>query len=216
MINVCFHGVGQSERSVDEDESHYWVGKAQFLGLLDEIATWPDCSISFDDGNASDFEIALPALVERGLHASFFVLAGRLDHPGSLSSEHLRELRNAEMSVGTHGMDHVSWRRMDEPTRVRELVEARARLVEVVGSVSEAALPRGQYDRRTLASLRRLGYERVYTSDRRPARRGAWLQPRYSVTEYSSPENFRQAALIPPNVGRRAYLELKGVVKRLR
>ena len=43
--------------------------------------------ISFDDGNASDLEIGLPALLERGLTATFFVLAGRLGRPGSLDAD---------------------------------------------------------------------------------------------------------------------------------
>ena len=48
--------------------------------------------LSFDDGNSSDVEIALPALRERGLPRRFFVVAGRLDRPGSLSRDDVREL----------------------------------------------------------------------------------------------------------------------------
>jgi len=33
--------------------------------------------LSFDDGNRSDVGIALPALLERELSATFFVVAGR-------------------------------------------------------------------------------------------------------------------------------------------
>lgn len=216
MINVCFHGIGRPLRHIDDDEAQYWVSHPQFLELLDEVAGWPDCAISFDDGNASDAELALPALAERGLHATFFVLAGRIDVPGSLSSEQVLELLHAGMALGSHGMDHVSWRGMDSATQARELVEARTQIAALAGKVTEAALPRGQYDRRTLGALRRLGYTRVYTSDRRRARPGAWLQPRFSVTRDSTSETFRKAALEPPPLARRAYLELKGVVKRLR
>jgi hypothetical protein len=61
-------------------------------------------------------------------------------------------------------------------------VDARRRLEDVVGGeVVEAACPFGSYDRRVLGELRRAGYRRVYTSDRGPARRGDWLQPRNTV-----------------------------------
>ena len=47
--------------------------------------------------------------------------------------------------------------------------------------VIEAACPFGSYDRRVLGELRRAGYRKVYTSDRGPAGRGDWLQPRNTV-----------------------------------
>ncbi len=187
-----------------------------YLRILDELATWPAVHLSFDDGNASDLELGAPALVERGLHATFFVLAGRLDTPGSLASDQVRELRRLGMDVGTHGMDHVSWRSMTPEVRERELVEARALIADLAGDVREAALPRGQYDRKLLGWLRRLGYLRVHTSDRRPARAGAWIQPRFSVTKDDTPATLVGGVLRPRPAHERLLLEAKGLAKRLR
>ncbi|MFI2753381.1 polysaccharide deacetylase family protein [Cellulomonas sp. P22] len=215
--NICFHGIGTPGRAIDDtDESHYWIERDTYLRVLDEIATWPATTVSFDDGNVSDIEIGLPALVERGLTATFFVLAGRLDTPGSLTTDDVAALHGAGMRVGSHGMDHVSWRSMAPAVRRRELVDAREVIAGVVGEVTEAALPRGQYDRTTLTWLRRLGYQAVHTSDRRPATPGAWLQPRFSVTCHDTPATLVQAALTPRPTFERATLELKGLVKRLR
>jgi peptidoglycan/xylan/chitin deacetylase (PgdA/CDA1 family) len=214
--NVCFHGIGFPGRTIDDDEARYWVSRDAYLRILDELATWPATTISFDDGNASDVEIGLPALAERGLSATFFVLAGRLDTSGSLSTDEVAALWQAGMRVGSHGMNHVSWRAMPPAVRQRELVEARATIAAIVGEVTEAALPRGQYDRTTLAWLRRLDYRAVHTSDRRPAVTGAWLQPRFSVTADDTPETLVRAALAPRPAPERAMLELKGLVKRWR
>jgi hypothetical protein len=192
--NVCFHGIGFPGRTIDDDEARYWVSRDAYLRILDELATWPATTISFDDGNASDVEIGLPALAERGLSATFFVLAGRLDTSGSLSTDEVAALWQAGMRVGSHGMNHVSWRAMPPAVRQRELVEARA----------------------TLAWLRRLDYRAVHTSDRRPAVTGAWLQPRFSVTADDTPETLVRAALAPRPAPERAMLELKGLVKRWR
>lgn len=214
--NVCFHGIGSPGRTIDDDEARYWVSRDAYLRILDELATWPATAISFDDGNASDVEIGLPALAERGLSATFFVLAGRLDTSGSLSTDEVTALQRAGMRVGSHGMDHISWRSMPPAVRHRELVEARRAIAAIVGEVTEAALPRGQYDRATLTWLRRLGYQAVHTSDRRPAVTGAWLQPRFSVTRDDTPETLVRAALVPRPALERAALELKGLVKRWR
>ena len=214
--NICFHGIGAPGRSIDDDEARYWITADEYLRILDEIATWPATVISFDDGNASDVEIGLPGLLERGLTGTFFVLAGRLDTAGSVTSEQVAGLGAAGMRVGSHGMDHVSWRSMSPDVQRRELVEAREVIEAIAGDVTEAALPRGQYDRGTLGALRRLGYTAVHTSDRRLATAGAWLQPRFSVTRDDTPQTLVQAALVPPPAHRRAALEAKGLLKRWR
>lgn len=217
FVNVCFHGVGTPRRELEPGEDLYWVATDQFHAILDELSTWPAVQISFDDGNASDAEIALPALVERGLRADFFVVAGRLGAPGSLDEEGVRRLRRRGMGIGTHGMSHRSWRDMDPDTLLDELVVARARLAGVANApVDMAACPLGRYDRRLLTELRDLGYTRVFTSDRRSARREAWLQPRYSVLRHHTPQSLRNEVLVRPGLARRTKLSAVGVVKRLR
>lgn len=215
--NICFHGIGTPRRPLEPGEDVYWVDTTRFLALLDEVAAWPSARISFDDGNASDVDIALPALVERGLSADFFVLAGRLGQAGSVDDEGVRELRRQGMTIGTHGMAHRSWRDMDAATLHAELVAARDRLAEVAGApVDTAACPLGRYDRRLLNELRRLDYRRVFTSDRRPARPDAWLQPRFSARRHDTPDSLRAEALAPTPLGRRLVATAKGVAKRLR
>ena len=217
VLNVCFHGIGTPSRELEPGESRYWVTTEQFESILDEIVSWPSLQISFDDGNQSDVEVGLPALVDRGLTATFFVLAGRLDSAGSLYPADVVDLCSAGMTVGTHGMNHRSWRRMNEQTGRQELVDARDRIAEVAGrSVDQAALPLGQYDRRLLSHLRRLGYRSVHTSDRRLALAGSWLQPRFSVRADDSPQTMREAVKSAQQSRRRMKLEAVGLAKRLR
>jgi peptidoglycan/xylan/chitin deacetylase (PgdA/CDA1 family) len=215
VINVCFHGVGTPRRELEPGEHQYWVDTSQFHQILDELLTWQQVRISFDDGNLSDRTEALPALLERDLTADFFVLAGRLDTAGSLGRDDVRELQKHGMRIGTHGMWHRPWRGMDLATRDRELITAREQLAELTGGpIDLAACPLGSYDREVLAQLRRLGYHRVFTSDRRRARPHAWLQPRFSVRHQDTPESLRAEAR--PGVVRRAQAGLVGVAKRLR
>ena len=73
--------------------------------------------------------IALPALRERGLTATFFVVAGRLGEPGFLDERGVRALADAGMAIGCHGMRHRPWRGLDERRAARGAGrrEARAR-----------------------------------------------------------------------------------------
>jgi hypothetical protein len=114
-------------------------------------------------------------------------------------------------------MWHRPWRGLDPATSDAELVQARDRLAVVAGTVVDtAACPLGRYDRELLGRMRRLGYRRVFTSDRRRARAGSWLQPRYSVRRDDTPDSLRAEALVGPGMLSKLKLEAVGAVKRLR
>lgn len=217
VTNVCFHGVGTPRRDLEPGEADYWIGRDAFLGILDELAGRPGVRISFDDGNASDVEIALPALVERGMTATFFLLAGRLDDAGSVHRDRVRALAAGGMPIGSHGMDHRSWRGLTADESRVELGEARDVLSEVSGTqVVEAALPLGRYDRGVLSELRRRGYDRVYTSDQTEARPDAWLQPRFSVRRHDTAATVHERILRARPFVQRAERRVAQLVKSLR
>jgi peptidoglycan/xylan/chitin deacetylase (PgdA/CDA1 family) len=198
IIGICFHGVGTPDSGLDQEAAEYFVSRDLFLAVLDEVADRPDVDLTFDDGYASDVEVALPAILERGLSARFFPLAGMLGRPGHLDTTGVRALADAGMTVGSHGMRHRSWRGLDEGSGREELVSARAMIAEASGAlVTSVACPFGAYDRRVLAALRHQGYVQVFTSDRRRARVSDWLQPRYSVLRGDSVSRVREDILAP-------------------
>jgi peptidoglycan/xylan/chitin deacetylase (PgdA/CDA1 family) len=86
VLNLTFHGIGEPPAAVGVDERDVWLSEADFVAALDAIRTLPEATVSFDDGNASDLRIALPALRERGIGATFFVVAARLGEPDYLSA----------------------------------------------------------------------------------------------------------------------------------
>lgn len=214
--NLLLHGVGAPARSLEPGEGALWI-QPDLLGAVLDIATERRPGLSSDDGNRSDVDLVLPALAERGLTATFFILAGRLNRPGSLSEAAVRELRDAGMHIGTHGMDHIPWRRLDPQTARREFVDARNRLEDVVQApIRYAACPFGRYDRQVLARLKRQDYERVYTSDGWPAKPDVWLQPRYSVRGADTEASIRARLDGRRDLRSRALSTSKGLWKRLR
>jgi peptidoglycan/xylan/chitin deacetylase (PgdA/CDA1 family) len=181
-LNLALHGIGRPARQLEPGEDEYWVTVEQFERVLDAIADRPDVHLTFDDGNESDVEIALPRLVERGLNAEFFPLAGRLGQRGYIDRDGLRELVRAGMEVGSHGWEPRDWRRLDDRHAHRELEDAPRLLGDLCGKpVCRFSLPFGKYDRLVLARLRQAGATRVYTSDGGTARHDGWLQPRTEV-----------------------------------
>lgn len=182
-VVVNFHGIGEPPAGVPRDELPYWCPRDEWPGIADVLAEahrhGMPLEITFDDGNTSDLEEGLPALVQRGLSAAFHVCAGRLGQPGYVDAEALLRLREAGMTVGSHGWDHVDLRTLSDTDLVRATRGSRDRLSEACGApVTRFAVPLGSYDRRV---LRHLGdYRTVYTSDATDAARPSWLVPRWS------------------------------------
>jgi len=203
---------------LEPDEALYWVGAEQFDELLDVVARYPSVRITFDDGNASDAALALPALLRRDLDASFFVVSGRLDQPGSLATADVRGMADSGMTVGSHGMWHRSWRSVNDEELQVELAGAAAVIAAASGQpVRHVACPFGSYDRRVLSAIRRLGFARVYTVDGGAARSDAWLQSRYTVRATDTPADIERLARTPRGPALPAAVRTaKSFVKRWR
>jgi peptidoglycan/xylan/chitin deacetylase (PgdA/CDA1 family) len=214
---LTFHGVGPIDRQLDPGESDVWVDHQQYLALLDRIAGRDDVQITFDDGNASDLELGLPALSERGLRATFFVVAGRLGAPGFLDEPDVRTLRDAGMRIGSHGMHHRPWRGLDDRTLYEEVVDAKSILERVVGSpVTQAGCPFGAYDRRVLRAAHHAGFRHVYTSDRGSAAPHAFVQARNSIGPHDPPEVMERIAALEASLPRLAARRARQAIKRWR
>ena len=188
LVILNFHGVGDPPPGTDPTERIYWWDQTAFNSVLDQVCsalleTDLRITITFDDGNMSDARIALPALSRRGLTARFFVCAGRIGQAHYLDKPAVADLLAAGMSIGSHGMHHVDWRRASAEELEQETVGARQMLEDACAyPVDEVAIPFGSYDRRVIGTLRRQNWRSVYTSDGGHALDDAWLKPRNTLS----------------------------------
>lgn len=168
---------------MDNGERNCWLDQDHFEAVLDIAQGEPHVQLTFDDGNASDVEMALPALLKRGLQATFFICTGRLDQPHFLSRAQIPVLLTAGMQIGSHGIDHVPWRHLF-PDQLKQEIEGSRLVIENTcrRPVTAAACPFGAYDRVVLRGLRRAGYSAVYTSDGGAAKANEWLRARTTIT----------------------------------
>lgn len=181
---LIFHGIGEPRRQLEPGEEVFWVTRKRFREILDHIVAMGDEApeITFDDGNASDADIALPELEARGLRAVFFLLSARIGTPGSLTEADVRRLAGAGHVIGLHGATHRDWRGLDAAGRQAEFRDARQRLAELSGApVTLAAAPFGLYDRAVTETLIGEGFEALYTSDRGRTTDATFLRPRNCI-----------------------------------
>lgn len=193
LMVLNFHRIGKPKREFDDGEADVCVEREQFVEILDVVSGRSDVHLTFDDGNSSDVTEALPELTRRGLQAEFFVCPARFGTAEFVDENDVRELHLAGMSLGSHGMDHVRWRRLEPSAIDREIVQAQRLLEDALQApVETAACPFGAYDRRTLSALRAAGFKRVYTSDGGRAHAKDWLVARNTVRRCDTAESIER------------------------
>lgn len=199
QLTLNLHGLGEAPSYVPDDEARYWLPVDFFVEVLDLVSQRTEVRLTFDDGNATDFEVALPELAKRNMRAEFFVLAGRIGQPGYLTPAQIRELLASGMGIGLHGMEHRPWAGCDSAELDVEIDQARRQIEAVAGRpITRAACPFGAYDARCLRRLRDAGFERVYTSDGGVVRRGDWLQCRNTLQNTHRVQDVRALVDSPP------------------
>ena len=166
-------------------------------------------AITFDDGLASVAHTAVPLLVERGLTATVFCVAGYLgsttDWPTHRAgtpilplagARELEELVRAGFEIGSHGMEHAPLVGSDHAQLRREVIGSRDALEQVVGvPVPSFAFPYGAGPSEAARSLVRETYSAACSARLGYVRRDADLfaLPRVDAHYVRRPQLLRGA-----------------------
>ena len=222
QLILGLHGIGSPHHGVTDDERSYWVSRQAFISLLQTFVVTREASnlpvaITFDDGNESDALIALPELAKRNLKAIFFVVAARIGLPHYLDRAAIRDLVSAGMEIGSHGMHHCDWRKLDSMMLHVEIDAARRRIEDLCGSaVTRVGIPFGSYDRHVLKQLRAERLDCVCTSDGGLAQSDAWLKPRQTIDSNVSEATMKSLITSYPSLPLRLRRCTAMIYKRLR
>jgi peptidoglycan/xylan/chitin deacetylase (PgdA/CDA1 family) len=118
--------------------------------------------ITIDDGWDDGYTYALPILQSHGFVATYFVIAGRIDQAGFLSSVHLQALVAAGEEIGDHTMDHYRLAVRPAASLTYEIDAAAARIAQVTGYWPESlAYPYGSVNAHAEAGVAACGELRI-------------------------------------------------------
>lgn len=122
--------------------------------------------LTFDDGWASDWQLARPVLARFGWRSEHFVIAGSIGRPDFLSWADVRALDAGRDAVHSHTLTHPDLDRLPHDAVHEELSASRAVLENALGHrVGFLSLPGGTGARpTTLLLAQALGYRAVCTS----------------------------------------------------
>lgn len=180
---LTFHSIGPLERQAGKDEMRYNVSAEQFAKWMAAISrSQPQCLVTFDDGNKSDIEIALPILKKHNVTAKFFPTISQIGQQDYMTWDDIRSLVAAGMQVGSHGLDHVAWTECSPDQLLNELQQSRETLQQQLDTpINCAAAPFGAISPLVYHAARRAGYTKLYTSSPRSSFTATNLVSRYSV-----------------------------------
>ncbi|MEV6346233.1 polysaccharide deacetylase family protein [Actinoplanes sp. NPDC051851] len=106
--------------------------------------TGPVFCLSFDDGHPSWRDVVVPALLDLGVPATFFVTTGLIGRPGNLTWRDCREIRDAGFGFGSHTVTHHRLADQSAYDAVREVVDSKREIEDELGDeVRDFAAPYG-------------------------------------------------------------------------
>jgi peptidoglycan/xylan/chitin deacetylase (PgdA/CDA1 family) len=180
---LMYHGIHNNNSDAGEFDANYSVSEAVFrqhleslrdhdyeATLLDGINTENShrkkVVITFDDGDKSNIEKALPILVEYCMKAEFFITTGRIGFDKNvLDRGDILQLSQSGMSVQSHGVTHKYLTGLNPEELQYELLESKLYLEKIThNKVQYLSLPGGRGDGNVTNAARQLGYKAICTS----------------------------------------------------
>jgi peptidoglycan/xylan/chitin deacetylase (PgdA/CDA1 family) len=175
---LVYHGLTKTgSPELPLRERKYWVTTSEIQEQIKEIRhgrydvinlqNWfgldrqvsPSVAITFDDGRVSDYETALPLLLENGLTATFFVNTSKIGSLGYLNWSQVRNMQKHGMSFQSHSHDHVYLTRLSRPALEDQLRRSRRALQDALGRrIDLLAPPFGRFNDRVVDAAHLTGY----------------------------------------------------------
>jgi peptidoglycan/xylan/chitin deacetylase (PgdA/CDA1 family) len=191
---LCYHSIDpdwESPLAVTPEafaEHCAWLARSRRMLDLDTAVVQMDAfgrlprrtgAVTFDDGLAPVFDLALPVLEKHGIPATVFLVAGTLTETGhpvdwvddppaeplrTLTKDQVLEMRAAGVRFGSHSQAHRDLTALGEEECERDLRESRGVLEELLGGpVRHLAYPGGRHDDRVRRAAARAGFTHGFT-----------------------------------------------------
>lgn len=131
---------------------------------MSSVRTHPGAIIttSWDDGHVLDLRTA-ELLRRYDLKGTFYVPTNCAEWP--LTATSARELLNMGMEIGSHTVSHAVLPRVADSRVQYELIESKKALEDLTGrQITAFCFPKGKFDRRTCALVRKAGYRVARTT----------------------------------------------------
>ncbi|MDO5628975.1 MAG: polysaccharide deacetylase family protein [Mobilicoccus sp.] len=154
-----------------KDAGFTTIDPADYEAYLTMGTPLPDKPVllTFDDGKDNQPGAALPALIDRGMKGTWFIMTVVIGNSGWTTKEQVREMADEGIVIGSHTWDHHDVRKYAGDDFTTQFVESRATLQELSGqAVDTFAYPYGAWNTAALPPLDEAGYTTAFQLDEKP------------------------------------------------
>jgi len=198
MSNLMYHGI-ISKDSISPPKREtgaelYDVRIDNFRAQMDYLRRQRKQAIlTFDDGEMNNYEIALPIIKGLGFNAYFFIIVKRIGNEGYMGWKELKNLAEAGMTVGSHGLTHEVLTNLKDSQIIEELRASKNCLEKNLGiPINSFSVPRGFCNDKIIQMAYEAGYSQIFISDKPECLESA-CTPRIAVKADWSLKRFQQA-----------------------
>lgn len=156
------------------DEQMAWLEENEFTAMnMDEAVEAMETGkvpkrpvvITFDDGYSDNYTQAFPSLKNHNLKATFFVITDGVDDGYYMSSDMLKEMQEAGMSIENHTANHLELNNLSRADAYDSIKRGQDFLREVIGSDGNfLCYPVGKYNDETIEICNELGIKAAVTT----------------------------------------------------
>ncbi|MFQ5964192.1 MAG: polysaccharide deacetylase family protein [Candidatus Scalinduaceae bacterium] len=123
-------------------------------------------AITFDDGQISDYTIAFPAIIEREMKATFYIVTDFIGKKGWLNWDQLKEMLRYGMEIGSHSCSHRRLLDLKKEDILIELQKSKQVLEDRLGCyIRSFTTPFGLGNQSIMELALEAGYETICTSE---------------------------------------------------
>lgn len=231
---LMYHAIGDGlEGSQQYDDADFIVSEINFKAQLDYLRDngFSTCSLNdasslfnsdkryviicFDDGHASDVNIALPLLQEYGFKAEFFFTTDWIGKEGYVDEAGIRALHTAGMGVGSHGVSHQFFNDFSIDEAEDEIMRSTGRLSNIIGvEVDRFSAPGGRLPNELseLVKLCKLNFVCTSEIDTCNEQNYPLDVPRIAIRRDTSIELFEKIVKVDPAYYRRHQIRKSALV----
>jgi len=160
-MTVTAEVFGQQMKFLQDNGYHVitFSDVADYLEQGRELPTLP-VIISFDDGWVTQYENALPFLMQYHFPATFFVVSDYVGHRNFISWPQLQTLLTEGMKIGSHTRSHPRLTKIADPARLWDQIYNSKMMLEsqLEVPVTEFAYPYGSYNTAAVDMVKAAGY----------------------------------------------------------
>lgn len=156
------------------EEQMAWLEENDFTAMsMDEVLEAMETgkvpkrpiAITFDDGYSDNYTSAFPSLKDHGLKATFFVITDGVDDGYYMSSDMLKEMQGAGMSIENHTANHLELDKLSREDAYDSIKRGQDFLRSVIGSDGNyLCYPVGKYSDETIEIAKELGIKAATTT----------------------------------------------------